>query len=283
MILGFLGKGGSGKSTVATQMALFLARGGRRVLAIDADHNMDLSHNLGSGRLPKLQYLGSGLADVLDAVGLAPHGKYQQAFDRGDVSPFRLSPLDSFSAAYSCEVSDTLRLMAAGPQTDQVLYGQSCSHILTTALKVYLPLLELAHNEVVLVDEKAGADGVTTGVVTGLDVGAIVVEPALHSLKTARQIGELMDFYGTPYVFVGNKVATADDAAFLREGLGIEPIAILPRTTRLQRAPYELYEAWEAPLHDIAAAAQNLSRDDRYERTKAKFKRNAEFADEHAH
>jgi len=48
MKIAFLGKGGSGKSTLATAAVRHLHSTGRHVLAIDADHNMDLSFNLGA-------------------------------------------------------------------------------------------------------------------------------------------------------------------------------------------------------------------------------------------
>ena len=117
--------------------------------------------------------------------------------------------------------------MVAGPQTDNVLYGTHCSHSLTTPLKVYLPLLQLQENETVIMDEKAGADGVTTGITTGIDVGVIVCEPALHSVKTALQIAELMEFYNTPYLFIANKVSNEDEKEYLKVELGDSPIVHL--------------------------------------------------------
>lgn len=47
MIIGFFGKGGSGKTTTSTQFLRTIGPEYSDVLAIDADHNMDLSYNLG--------------------------------------------------------------------------------------------------------------------------------------------------------------------------------------------------------------------------------------------
>lgn len=47
MIIGFFGKGGSGKTTTSTQFLRIIGPEYSDVLAIDADHNMDLSYNLG--------------------------------------------------------------------------------------------------------------------------------------------------------------------------------------------------------------------------------------------
>ena len=278
MILGFLGKGGSGKSSVSSQMTLFLNEQNKSVLAIDADHNMDLSYNLSDGNVPSLQYFSQSLQDLQKAVGLQEGEKYTEAFLKDTETHFSLSPLSKEIDEYSHVLDNGIRLMTAGPQTDTVLYGKACSHSLTTPLKILLPLLKLQENEVAIVDEKAGADGVSTGTVTGIDVGVIVCEPALHSVKTARQIAELMDFYETPYVFVGNKVTSSEDKDFITSQLGQEPVAFLMESVHVKRNPSSLVSEWSDELQTIFDQALALNRNNRLERTVAKFKRNQEFA-----
>ncbi len=278
MILGFLGKGGSGKSSVATQMTLFLHGQGNTVLAVDADHNMDLSYNLSNGQLPKMKYLSESLKDMQNFIDLPDASKYSEAFLNDLEARFLLSPLDTVTSTYSIKVTENLHLMAAGPQTDTVLYGKACSHSLTTALKVYLPLLALKENETVVVDEKAGADGVTTGIVTGIDVGVIVCEPALHSIKTAKKIAELLDYYGTPYVLFGNKVSDSEDKDFIEKELGVIPTTYLMQSSSVKRNPSELVSEWQDELSEIVKVALGLNKNDRLERTKTKFARNHEFA-----
>lgn len=277
MILGFLGKGGSGKSSVSSQMALHCNNNNTSVLAIDADHNMDLSYNLSGGEVPPLQYFSQSLQALQQAVGLVDGQKYDQAFMQELTTRFKLDPVSAVITEYSIVLEHGIRLMTAGPQTDRVLYGKACSHSLTTPLKILLPLLELKENEVVVVDEKAGADGVSTGIVTGIDVGVIVCEPALHSVKTAKQIAELMDFYETPYVFVGNKVASNEDKDFIVSELGQEPVAFLMESMTMKRNPLALVSEWSDELQTIFDTALILNQNNRLERTIAKFKRNHEF------
>ncbi len=278
MILGFLGKGGSGKSSVSSQMALCLNEQSKSVLAIDADHNMDLSYNLSHGDIPSLQYFSQSLHGFQKAVGLREGEKYTEAFLKDTEIRFLLSPLSTEIDAYSYILDNNIRLMSAGPQTDTVLYGKACSHSLTTPLKILLPLLELHENEVVIVDEKAGADGVSTGIVTGIDVGVIVCEPAFHSVKTAKQIAELMDFYDTPYVFVGNKITSSEDKDFITGELGREPAAFLMESAHMKHNPSSLVSEWSDELQTIFDKALTLNQNNRLGRTVAKFKRNHEFA-----
>ncbi|MBY0537922.1 hypothetical protein K2P47_00825 [Patescibacteria group bacterium] len=282
MILGVLGKGGSGKSTVATALVNYLRAQNKSLLAIDADHNMDLSHNLTTGIDTSPQtYLGSGLTDLYDYLGIAPGVKYDMAFLSGISKAFSLTPLDSFSEKYSLPLDTTTHLMTAGPQTDAVLHGKTCSHILTTPLKLFLPLLTLQPDEYVVVDEKAGADGVTTGIVTGIDVGIIVVEPALHSIKTAKQIAELMDFYQTPYVFVGNKILSSEDQEYLAQELNQAPIVYLGQNRDIQKGHSDFAITWQTELSMIIKTATTINMNNRTERTKIKFARNLSFSSAH--
>ena len=276
MIIGFLGKGGSGKSSVASQMAFFEQEQGKSILAIDADHNLDLSFNLSAGSLPDMNYLSQSLPSLLNATGNVT--KYDQVFLEETDIRFRLSPLSKEIEDYSVLLQNNIRLMAAGPQTQEVLHGQKCSHSLTTPLKVLLPLLELNNDEVVIIDEKAGADGVSTGVVTGMDAGVIVCEPSLHSVKTAKQIAELMDFYETPYVFVGNKITSSEDEKFIITALEQNPTTFLPENTNIKRNPSVLVSDWQKNLSLVTDAVKQSFSKSRLERTTKKFSRNQAFA-----
>lgn len=279
MIIGVLGKGGSGKSTVATALVAYLRTKKTPLLAIDADHNMDLSHNLtaDTNNSPKA-YLGSGLTDLYNYLDIPHAQKYDKAFIDGISKTFSIQPLDSYSEKYTMALDETTRLMVAGPQTEAVLHGKTCSHILTTPLKLYLPLLILKSDEYVIVDEKAGADGVTTGIVTGLDVGVIVVEPALHSIKTAHQIADLMDFYHTPYIFVANKVNTNEDRTYLQNELSQTPLVYLTQNSNVQKGLCNFKKTWSGEMNTLLNIAATLQKNDRIKRTTLKFLRNESFS-----
>src|SRR5437868_4199469 len=100
MKIAFLGKGGSGKSTMATALVRQLHGQGVHMLAIDADHNMDLSYNLGAD--PTV-FLGSDPERIKEYVGSARAKTYSEALqvgkNRGVV--FTLSPADDFTACVS--------------------------------------------------------------------------------------------------------------------------------------------------------------------------------------
>lgn len=272
MIIGFLGKGGSGKSTLSLVFTQHVAKGGKKILAIDADHNMDLTYNLA----PDWQgpYFGSSIGELEQYVGIQEGGHYSDVVFSAEKPRFGLDPIDAYTLKYSKGVSENVRLMSAGPHTDQVLYDKSCSHILFTPLKVYLPYLELTTDQCVVVDEKAGADGAGTGVASGFDLGVIVSEPTIHGVKTAKQIAGLLDFYKTPYLFVGNKIMDESDKKFIWQNLGNDTVC------------FSFNKEWSRPGKDISNENNNLEKildratslpSTRRKRSEEKFRKNREF------
>lgn len=279
MIISVLGKGGSGKTSVSTQLALSLQEQSQ-VLAIDADHNMDFAFNVTAGNVPEMSYLGEALPDALKHVGLANDDSYTKAFLEKTSTRFSFGDTkDQFTNAYTTVVNSRMHLMASGPQTDKVLYGKACSHFLSTPLKLYLPLLELSGGSVAVIDEKAGADGASTGIVSGVDLAIVVSEPSLHGVKTANQIAELLDFFDTPYLFVGNKVSSQEDEDFLSAELVDEPVVFLDNKAEIKRSPFSPLSEWKTKISTLLSAARGINNNDRLARTIRKFSRNASLSD----
>lgn len=204
MKIAFLGKGGSGKSTMATAFVKNLRVRGVSVLAIDADHNMDLSYNLGAE--PSL-FLGADPDRIKEHVGSSREGTYGEALQKAKELglSFQLFPVDEYTDSVSIELEDGLRLMTAGPHTDRVRSQEACSHSLAAPLKVYLPLLKLKEGEAVVIDERAGTDPVATGILSGVDLAVIVQEPTVNSRRVAQQIKHELEVAGVPFLVVDNK------------------------------------------------------------------------------
>ncbi len=280
MKIAFVGKGGSGKSTLSTYMALWLTASGKSVLAIDADHNMDLSYNLGLAEYEEHQrFLSDALSDVIRVAGFSEDIRYESIFLE-DIHPmFRMTrgKRDKFTNQYVTDLPNNLSLMTSGPHTERVLYGQACSHALSTPLKVYLPLLHLQEGEYVVMDEKAGADGVGTGIITGIDFACIVVEPSAYSVKAAKQIAKLLEFYGTPYAFIGNKILDNADELFITRALEIDIITsfrLIP-----SRELTDIHSSHEESLAQLFSVAEKMNQNNSLERTKLKFLKNREFVE----
>lgn len=189
---------------MATAFVKNLRVRGVSVLAIDADHNMDLSYNLGAE--PSL-FLGADPDRIKEHVGSSREGTYGEALQKAKELglSFQLFPVDEYTDSVSIELEDGLRLMTAGPHTDRVRSQEACSHSLAAPLKVYLPLLKLKEGEAVVIDERAGTDPVATGILSGVDLAVIVQEPTVNSRRVAQQIKHELEVAGVPFLVVDNK------------------------------------------------------------------------------
>ena len=67
-------------------------------------------------------------------------------------------------------------------------------------------------------------------------------------LRQQKQIAGLMDFFKTPYIFVGNKVTSKEDRDYITQHLGIEPTFFLSEDVSVKRNPSVLVTAWNGML-----------------------------------
>lgn len=271
MIIGFLGKGGSGKSTTSTLMVKYLQEQGNTVLAVDADHNMDLSYNLGFQS--DGPYIGGTFLSLREEMGISLDEPTDKIF--ADTIPerrFSLSPKDSYTQKYTAEIKENLHLMMAGPQNENVLYGSHCSHSLAAPLKIYLPLLTLDDGEYVVVDEKASVDAVTTGIPTGFDLAVVCAEPREHSLRVAKQIMEMLSWYEVPFAVVLNKAIGKESAELAVKALGRSPDLVVGA----EADPLCLTDKNRAVFEQIIVFAKEKSLPNvtRLDRTQKKYQRN---------
>ncbi len=204
MKIAILGKGGSGKSTVAAYLTRYFATDGYEVLAIDADHNMDLGFNLG---VEPTKFLGTDPGHIKEFAGVGREASFKDALDAALAAnlTFSFAPADAFTAHYAEPVGPRVWLMTAGPHTDTVRSLRACSHSLAAPLKVYLPLLALRDRQVVVIDERAGTDPVATGILSGVDLAVIVRENTPNSHRVAEQIARELELQNIPYLVVDNK------------------------------------------------------------------------------
>ncbi len=278
MIIGFLGKGGSGKTTLATMYTKYLLENNKSVLALDNDHNMDFKYNL--GHEGDMNWMGQSLSEIFEMISI---NSTKEVTDIDAEYIFALSPIDKITEKYSVEIRDkdtgkSFRLMSAGPHTADMLYGNMCSHGLTTPLKVYLPFLKLSNDEYVIVDEKAGTDGVGTGVTTGFNLAVVVAEATTHGIKAAKQIIDMLKFYKTPYIVAINKIrGESDQNKYDVEFVEIDNnILITHFDFNTDAFDLKSNDTYKSEFKKIFEYTNKLS-DDRKERTKKRIQKQKEF------
>jgi CO dehydrogenase maturation factor len=240
--IAFVGKGGSGKTTLASLFTGYLADGGRRVLAIDADINQHLAVALGASEeealaLPTLgehlmlikEYLRGDNPRIADAAAMiktTPPGRGSRL-----VTPFEDNPI-----ARAC-FSDigSVRLAVTG-QFEEDDLGVACYHSKVGAAELLLNHMIDDTGEYVVMDMTAGADAFASGLFTRFDVTFLVCEPTLRSVGVYRQYADYARDFGVRLLVIGNKVNDADDAEFLREQAGDDLLGWLESSRHVRAA-----------------------------------------------
>ncbi len=226
MKIAFVGKGGSGKTTLSSLFVSYVAAAGKPVLAIDADINQHLAVALGATEEQALAWptLGDNMPLIKEYLrGDNPRIPSADAMikttppGRGSrlVRPFEDNPV--FDACF--RPLGGVRLGVTG-QFDEDDLGVACYHSKVGAAELLLNHLVDGTDEYVVMDMTAGADAFASGLFTRFDVTFLVCEPTLRSVGVYRQYADHARDFGVHLVAIGNKVTDGDDVDFLTEQLG---------------------------------------------------------------
>jgi CO dehydrogenase maturation factor len=226
MRIAFVGKGGSGKTTLSALFARHLARSRAPVVAIDADINQHLGSALGLDEYEtcSLLPLGADLAGIKeylrgDNPRIASADAMVKTTPPGSGSRLlRLLGTDPVHARHTRDVGG-VRLMVTGSFQEEDL-GVACYHSKLGAVELYLNHLVDGPGEYVVVDMTAGADSFASGLFTRFDLTFLVAEPTRKGVSVYRQYREHAAEFGVPIAVIGNKVTGPDDVCFLQEHVG---------------------------------------------------------------
>lgn len=207
MKIAFVGKGGSGKSSVSWLAVRTIESMGSTVLAIDADHNMDLTSNLGLDP-EKTPLMHTTEQAFMEHIGVTKVSSVLTK-DSKDLPSFTTSPQDSYTASIAAHVRDNVSLINIGLGAPDVMFSGKCAHGLSGPLKYYLGLLD-EKDDFVVIDSVAGADMLNYGLYAGIDTVIGVVEPHRNSIKVFEQIQDICRKSLIPCFAVVNKPADND-------------------------------------------------------------------------
>ncbi|WP_326718568.1 ATP-binding protein [Streptomyces sp. NBC_00243] len=222
----FVGKGGSGKTTLSALFSRHLAHSGAPLVAIDGDINQHLAQALGLGDDESLTAapLSARLGEIKDFLrGDNPRITSREAMvkttppGRGS----RLLRLLGDDAVHSHHIQDVdgVPLMVTG-EFDENDLGVACYHSKLGAVELYLNHLVDGPGEYVVVDMTAGADAFASGLFTRFDMTFLVAEPTRKGVSVYRQYRDHAEEFAIPIAVIGNKVTCEDDVLFLKEHVG---------------------------------------------------------------
>jgi CO dehydrogenase maturation factor len=232
MRIALVGKGGSGKSTIAGTFARLLARDGERVLALDVDTMPGLAYSIGLGRIAD-----AGLPEELG----------ERRPGEGWVLREPISAEDLVDR-YALTAPDGVRFLQLGKLPGHVRPGSIIAfrHVVETFRRPGWSIVG---------DLAAGTRQGLSGWAGFASLIGIVVEPTRAALLSARRLGRLAQLMPEARVGVIINKARGDDWSHtVRAELPFETWAVVPHDEGVAAAEREGL----API-DVASASDAIT------------------------
>lgn len=211
------GKGGCGKSIIATLLAKEMAKRGYKVLVVDTDEsNFDLHSQLGMDPPRDFMNYFGGKKVLFEKVKTL-RGEWR---------------IDELPQGYLSERGN-IKLLAMGKIYD---FGEGCACPINALASKLLENLVLEEDEFLIADTDAGIEHLGRGVERGCDLILAVVEPSQESLKLAGKIARMVEGIGKNIYYILNKV-DEETRGILLELLDESRVAgVIPQDERIFRS-----------------------------------------------
>lgn len=217
------GKGGVGKTTLTALLARRLTRHDYRVLALDADPQMNLPFALGLPRALARELVPlSDNADYVEEKTGARPGEGWGLF-------FRLNPdVDDVVDRFGVRGPDDVRLLVMG-NTVQPAAGCLCPE--NALLAAVVNTLSLRRDEAILMDTQAGFEHFGRALAKGFRHAVVVADPTFNGLQVALHAARLASELDIPSIhLVVNRVREPGD--FDRSLVRLDAAGDFPFTSR---------------------------------------------------
>jgi len=247
------GKGGSGKSTIASLLAKDLKTKGYRVLVVDADEsNYGLSVQLGLEAPKELMDQLGGKKVVVDKMW-AGRSAGEKAVIFSESWSIDEIPSECVSK------KDDLYLLQIGKVKH---FGEGCACPMGGLSRDFLNRLKLGPKDVAVIDTEAGVEHLGRSVESGVDVILLVLDPSYESIRLSEKISAMAKEAGKSVYFLLNKMNKAT-AEKISDKIGKEHVVgFVPFASSIQEKGLigEELDTTTADITDVTSFILNVMR-----------------------
>lgn len=234
MRVSFLGKGGSGKTTMATSFIKYLESNNEKVLGIDADINVNLAKGL--------EMLSKPIGDDFDEMSKyfekqvveTDESLFKKLFNNfkensinkpiiGTTPPTMqtrfIAPSldDEFIKKFGTRNKNTA-ILTVGTYNEEKA-GYECYHSkLGSAILIYNRLLD-DDSLFVVSDSTAGIDSVGTSMFCVSDINIFLVEPTSKSIGVFKDFQKATSKYTVENYVIANKIRNLEDINYIKSNI----------------------------------------------------------------
>jgi CO dehydrogenase maturation factor len=203
MRIAFVGKWGSGKSTLTAAFIAWLSyiQKIEKILIIDADHNQHIRHLLSRYSI---------------TPSLFEHRKYRDKWQGEIRTSLPRDATDTFSFH---DIIKTIELAEIGKLEEEKI-GSRCYHGQIGEIEIFLNHCIDTKDEWIISDMTAGSDILGSSYFSKFDMLIGVCEPTCESLSVMQEIFTETKKYNVPLFILGNKISDRSDVEFLESRLG---------------------------------------------------------------
>lgn len=256
MKVAITGKGGVGKTTLASTLARLYADEGRTVLAadVDPDANLGLALGLRQEEVDAIVPISKMRTLVEERTGANEANKF-----------FKLNPyVADIPEKYAKDING-VKLLVMGTVD---VGGSGCVCPEHVMLKAILSSLTYRKDDVVIMDMEAGLEHLGRGTAANMDQFIVVIEPGSRSVQTYRNVKRLAADLGVKRVrVVANKIRCAEDEDFIRSAIPAEDLLGLihlnPEIMDADRKGLSPYDCSPSALAEIRSIKAILDQDEK--------------------
>ncbi|MBA3670043.1 MAG: AAA family ATPase [Sphingomonas sp.] len=251
MKIATVGKGGSGKTTIAGILARIFAERDQHILAIDGDPNPNLALTIGMSR------------EDADRIAYIPSNLMQRIEGPDGIATLQLThSQDEIMARYSHKAANNVDLIVMGKPAD----GSAGSGCMCASHRAVRGLITELTNigEHTITDMEAGLEHLKRGTARNVDLMLIVAEPYYRSLEAAMRTHKLCVELAIPFIrVVANKVRNDEDRLAIESFCtqhGIDIIGVVPLDDAMMEAEREASSPFDfAPESAGVTGIRNLA------------------------